>query len=83
MRCKCITHAHLPQQAYCESVLPIEHGDLPYLAWLSKRKGAAVTPNSFASLEVKLWSECLLSYDSMKRACEKSDLSSSFSLVDG
>lgn len=57
--------------------------DSPYFAWLSKRRGAAVTPRSLASLEVKLWSECLDSYDSMKRAAEKSDLSSSFRFAKG
>ena len=42
-----------------------------------------MTPRSLASLEVKLWSECLDSYDSMKRAAEKSDLSSSCSFAKG
>lgn len=55
----------------------------PYLAWLSKRRGGAETPNLLARLPVKSWSECLDSYDSMKRAVAKSDLSSSCSFAEG
>ena len=49
----------------------------PYLAWLSMRSGGRVTPTAVARRPVKLWLECLDSYDSMKRAAPKSALSSS------
>ena len=65
----------------CQHKVVVRHS--PYFAWLSKRRGAAVTPRSLASLDVKLWSECLDSYDSMKRTAEKSELSSSFSFAEG
>ncbi len=53
--------------------------DSPYLAWLSMRSGGRVTPRRAARRPVKEWSECLDSYDSMKRAVLKSLLSSSAS----